>query len=293
MAEQLTGVIAAVPTPLDSDFRPDHARFVRHARWALENGCDALNVLGSTGEATSLAPGARMALMRHAADHLPGARMMVGTGAPDLETAIALTRAAGEFGFAAALVLPPYYYAAVTDAGLFAFFDALVQATQDIGVPLYLYNFPQMTGISLSVELAMRLKEAHPQRVRGAKDSSGDLENSAALARIADFDVFPSDETSIAEAAGRGFAGTISATVNVSAPIAARLWADPADTDLLAQVGHVRRTISAQPLIPAVKHMVALRQDDPAWEAVMPPFLPLGCEGRAALAPLWDELREI
>ena len=61
MAERLEGVIAAVPTPLDADLRPDHARFMRHARWALDNGCAALNVLGSTGEATSLAPAARMA----------------------------------------------------------------------------------------------------------------------------------------------------------------------------------------------------------------------------------------
>ena len=293
MAERLEGVIAAVPTPLDADLRPDHARFMRHARWALDNGCAALNVLGSTGEATSLAPAARMALMRHAADNLPGARMMVGTGAPDLETAIALTREAGECGFAAALVLPPYYYTAVTDEGLFAFFDALLRATEASGVPVYIYNFPQMTGISLSVDLAARLKDAHPHRIRGAKDSSGDLEHSGALARITEFDVFPSDESSLAEAARHGFAGTISATVNVSAPIAARLWASPGDGEALEQVKRARATISAQPLIPAIKHMVGLRQEDPAWEAVVPPFLPLGTQGRAALAPLWEELRQM
>lgn len=293
MQKRLKGVIAAVPTPLEADSRPDHTRFLAHARWALDNGCAALNVLGSTGEATSLAPAARMALMRHAATHLPVARMMVGTGAPDLETATQLTRQAGECGFAAALILPPYYYTAVSDDGLFAFFDALVNATQDSAVAIYLYNFPQMTGISLSADLCARLKQAHPQRIMGAKDSSGDLDHSETLGRIADFDVFPSDESSIAQAAQRGFAGTISATVNVSAPVAARLWATPEDVEALAQVKRVRATISAQPLIPAVKHMVALRQEDPAWEEVVPPFLPLGAEGRAALAPLWEELRQM
>ena len=53
-------------------------------------------MLGSTGEATSL-PKPRGAVMQAAADHLPAARLMVGTGAPDLETAMALTRAAGSW----------------------------------------------------------------------------------------------------------------------------------------------------------------------------------------------------
>jgi len=290
MSMRLSGVIAAVPTPLDEAGRPDEARFVAHARWALENGCDGLNVLGSTGEASSLAPERRAALMRLAAEALPGARMMVGTGAPDLETAVSLTALAGRCGFAGALVLPPYYYSGVSDEGLFAFFDALIRATADSAPAIYLYNFPQMTGLSLSADLVRRLKTTHPERLRGAKDSSGDLDHSAALAAIGDLDIFPSNETSLAQAAARGFAGTVSATVNISAPLAARLWQAPADGALLARLGDVRKAVSARPLVPAVKHLVGARTGDDAWDRVLPPFLPLGEPDRKALAPVLEEV---
>ena len=54
------GVWSPVLTPVDSDYRPDMARFVAHARWLLDNGCHGLGVFGTTGEANSfLRRGAR------------------------------------------------------------------------------------------------------------------------------------------------------------------------------------------------------------------------------------------
>mgnify|MGYP005852155767 CR=1 FL=1 len=291
MSDRLSGVIAAVPTPFGPDRIVDADRFVTHARWALDHGCDGLNVLGSTGEAASLAPDSRAALMRHAASELPGARMLVGTGAPDLETAIRLTSLAGECGFAGALVLPPYYYSGVSDDGLFAFFDALIRETAGKSPSIYLYNFPQMTGILFSHDLVGRLKAAHPDRLVGAKDSSGDLDYAAGLAALADFDVFPSNETSLAVAPDRGFSGTISATVNVSAPVAAQLRRTPGDGATLERARHIRETISARPLVPAVKHLVGTQLGDPAWDAVLPPFVPVSAADRSALAALHAEAK--
>ncbi|MGO4319721.1 dihydrodipicolinate synthase family protein, partial [Agrobacterium sp. MCAB5] len=50
----LKGVIAAVPTPFSASQEIDADAFVEHCRWCLDNGCDVLNVLGTTGEANSL-----------------------------------------------------------------------------------------------------------------------------------------------------------------------------------------------------------------------------------------------
>ncbi len=283
-------VIAAAPTPIGAGGAPDIERFLAHASWALDNGCNGLNVLGSTGEATSLSFAARRAVMQAAARRLPTERLMVGTGAPDLETAVELTRMAGELGFAGALVLPPYYYANVAEDGLFDFFDAVLRRTAETGAPVYLYNFPQMTGLTLSAALAARLKDAHPERLRGAKDSSGDLAQSAALAAIADFDVFPSDESVLATAQAQGFAGTISATVNLSAPLAQAVWRAQ-ETDAKAErLRAIRAAVSAQPLVPAVKHLVGRRLGDAAWDAVLPPLRALDAAGRAALDPVWEEI---
>ena len=80
MTKSLRGVVAAIATPITQEREPDHARFVKLARSLLANGCDALNVLGTTGEATSFSLGQRKALMEAVAKELPRERMMVGTG---------------------------------------------------------------------------------------------------------------------------------------------------------------------------------------------------------------------
>lgn len=282
-SQRLQGVIAAVPTPVGADGEPDTTRFLAHARWALANGCDGLNVLGTTGEANSLSSAQRKAVMAAAASSLPRERLMVGTGTPDLATTLELTCFAHDLGFAAALVLPPYYYKGVSEDGLFAWFEALVAATAGQPIPIYLYNFPQMTGIRFSPALASRLASAFSDRIVGAKDSSGDLDYAAEIARIENFAVFPSTETALSRAGQDGFAGCISATVNITAALAAALWRDPANTALLDRVREARETIAAQPLIPAVKYLVGQIHGDLAFERLLPPHLPLDEDQKRAL----------
>src|ERR1700730_17428161 len=107
----LGGVIAAIATAVDEHNEPDLARSTRLARYLLDNGCDGLNVLGTTGEATSFSLDQRKRVMSaYATSGLPLDRMMVGSGAAALADAIALTKHAAELGFAGALVLPPFYY---------------------------------------------------------------------------------------------------------------------------------------------------------------------------------------
>ena len=78
---KLGGVIAAVATACDGAGEPDCARSVALARFLLDNGCDGLNVLGTTGEATSYALAQRQAVMNaYRAAGLPLDRMMVGSG---------------------------------------------------------------------------------------------------------------------------------------------------------------------------------------------------------------------
>ena len=86
------GIIAAAITPLDSGGRPDAAMFCTVARSLLSDGCDGLNMLGTTGEATSFSLAERRALMEATAKAgLPLERMIVGTGAAAIDDATALT----------------------------------------------------------------------------------------------------------------------------------------------------------------------------------------------------------
>ena len=279
----IAGVIAAVPTPIDQAGEPDAERFIAHCRWALENGCDALNVLGTTGEANSLSTRQRQIVMKAAADQLDGDKLMVGTGSPSMETAVKLTRFAHELGFKAALILPPFYYKPISDDGLYGWFSGVIDATADTPIGIYLYNFPQLTGIRFSPELAGRLIESYPKRVRGAKDSSGDLEYAGTLAKIPGFKVFPSNEAALSQAESNGFAGCISATVNIEPAASAELWRDQQNPLKSKNVGTLRETISKQPLIPAVKFLVGRKTNDPGWERLVPPHLPLLEEQKQAL----------
>lgn len=279
----LGGVIAAVPTPIDDMGQPDVAAFILHGAWALANGCDGLNVLGTTGEATSFSTSQRETVMTAAAATLDGAKLMVGTGTPDLATTIHLTQLAHKLGFAGALVLPPFYYKGVSDDGLANWFDRLVAGTSDAPIPLFLYNFPQMTGLTFSPALVARLKGAHPDRLVGAKDSSGDLAYAAELAKIADFDVFPSNEAALAQADADGYAGCISATTNLTGAMAQQLWKDQGNAELAKRVLNARLAISAQPLIPAIKYLVGQTHGQSGFERVLPPMLTLTDAQKAAL----------
>ncbi len=201
----LSGVIAAIATPIDESGAPDLKRAVNLARYLLDNGCDGLNVLGTTGEATSFSRDERKAVMSaYKAAGLPLDRLMVGTGAAAVSDAVALTRHAAELGFAGALVLPPFYYKGVPDDGLVAYIDTLVQATADKPIPIYLYHFPAMSGLPWHVTLIKRLLESFPSRIVGLKDSSGDMAFARSAAAIApDFAVFPSTEAALHRSARR------------------------------------------------------------------------------------------
>ena len=288
---RLSGVIAAVPTPYDGERRIDIDAFLEHARFCLENGCDALNVLGTTGEANSLSTVTRKLIMREAARDLDPCRLMVGTGTPALDPTVELPRHAHALGFKAALVLPPYYYKPLADDALFAWFSALMAMTATAPIGLYLYNFPQLTGLTFSRALAARLREAFPERMLGAKDSSGNLDYACELARIKGFDVFPSNEASLADAARDGFAGCISATVNVDPAAAQSLWRNQQDEALRGKVLALRQAVSARPLIPAVKYLAGRRSGHDTWLTVSPPLLPLTSKDKAALDPIHQGLK--
>ncbi|MGO8359480.1 dihydrodipicolinate synthase family protein, partial [Rhizobium ruizarguesonis] len=85
-AAKIGGVVAAVPPPFTEHRTVDVDAFLEHGRWCLAEGCDLLNVLGTTVWASALSSVRVSALMAAAAKGLDGGGMMVGTGTPDSET---------------------------------------------------------------------------------------------------------------------------------------------------------------------------------------------------------------
>src|SRR2546423_13856171 len=165
MTSKLQGVIAAIATAVDDQGEPDCARSTALARFLLANGCDGLNVLGTTGEATWFSLEQRKRVMTaYREAGLPLDRLMVGTGAASVADAGALTRHAAELGFAGALLLPPFYYKGVPDEGLLAYVETIVGVTAAKTIPPYLYHFPPPSRPPWHFELIKRLLRAFRTR---------------------------------------------------------------------------------------------------------------------------------
>jgi len=288
----LRGVIAAIATAVDDSGEPDSARSIGLARFLLANGCDGLNVLGTTGEATSFSLDQRRRVMNaYAASGLPLDRMMVGTGAAALADAIALTKHAAELGFAGALVLPPFYYKGVPDDGLMAVIEAILSATAARPIPLYLYHFPGQSGLPWHVALVRRLLQNFGHRIVGLKDSSGDMAYAREAAAIApEFKVFPSTEAALPEARSGPFAGCISATANLNADLCARAYRS-GDAAALSEAVAIRKLFDGKPLVPGVKALLAHIHDDPHWARVQPPLFGYPAADRATAIAGYDALR--
>src|SRR5437764_11483224 len=292
MTSKLRGVIAAIATAVDQRGEPECARSVALARFLLGNGCDGLNVLGTTGEATSFSLEQRKRVMTAYRDAgLPMERLMVGTGAASVADAVALTRHAADLGFAGALVLPPFYYKGVPDDGLVAYIDTLIQATAQRPIPIYLYHFPAQSGVPWHVGLVARLLGMFGGRIVGLKDSSGDMAYARATAALAEgFRVFPSTEAALPEARTGRFAGCISATANLNADLCARAWKS-GDTAALDAAVTIRKLFDGKQLVSGVKATLAHIHGDPAWARVKPPLAPFAAADRMAAIAGYDGVR--
>jgi 4-hydroxy-tetrahydrodipicolinate synthase len=276
----LKGVLAAVLTPMDEDLNPDRQAFAAHCHRLLAAGCHGLSVFGTTGEANSLSLDERLeALEALVESGVPAEKLLPGTGSCALTDTVRLSRAALEAGAPGVLVLPPFYYKGVGDDGLFRFFAEVVERVGDERLRLYLYHIPQMTGIDLGLPLISRLIDAYPGIVVGTKDSSGDRERIMTLCReLPDFSVFAGTETLLLETLRSGGEGCISATVNVTSRLARRVHdahtagqADEAEA-LQKRLTHLRASIEAYPVIPALKQLMARLTSDKQWLNIRPPL---------------------
>ncbi len=249
-------------------------------------------MLGTTGEATSFSTEQRRKLMTaYRQAGLPMERLMVGTGAAAVRDAVELTRHAAELGFAAALVLPPFYYKGIADDGLVAYLEAIVAATRHRPIPIYLYHFPALSGIPWHVGLLGRIVSTFGSRIAGLKDSSGELGFARAAAAVAPgFAVFPSNEAALLEARNGPFAGCISATVNLNADLCARAYAS-GDAVALEAAVKIRKLFDGKPLVAGVKALIAHIHADAAWARVMPPLTAFSAADRAGAVAGYDAVR--
>lgn len=276
-------VVPAIPTPFAADGAPDPHRLAEAAAVLLAEGADAIMLLGTTGEATSLTLDERVGVMRAVAARIDPAKLMIGTGAASVADAALLTRLAHDLGARSALILPPFFYRPLSPEGVIAALEAALAGVPEGLRRAHLYNIPQLTGVTYDADLARRAAERLGSGLLGVKDSSGDLGQSDALvAALPGRAVYPSSEEALAIATARGYAGIISGSVAADIPAARRL-AD-GNPQAAPRVVAVRKRLQAAGLIPAVKAALAARFGDAAWGRVRAPLVALAPAAAATLA---------
>ena len=279
-ANQPRGVYAAALTPMGDDLSIDRGLFAGHCRRLLEAGCHGLAVFGTTGEANSFSVDERIAALEALVqDGIPAGALLPGTGACALPDAVRLTRAALDAGVPGVLVLPPFYYKGVPDDGVFRYYAELIERVGDERLRVFLYHIPAVSGVGLGTQLIARLVAAYPGTVAGIKDSEGDpARTRATTVAFPGLAVFPGTERYLLDGLRWGGAGCISATVNVTASLARDVFeAHAAGNDdgapaLQARLTAAREAIEAQPVIPALKGMLAELTGEPGWRTVRPPL---------------------
>ncbi len=280
--KRIEGVLAPVITPFKRDLSPDADRFVKHCRWLMRSGCAGLAVFGTNSEANSMSVDEKLELLGALAKGgVPASALMPGTGHCALTDSVKMTREAVRMGCGGVLMLPPFYYKGVSDEGLFRNFSEVIERTGDERLRLYLYHIPPVSNVGISLELIDRLLSRYPGIVAGAKDSSGDWNNTKAmLERFKErgFDVFPGSEVFLLDGLRAGGKGCITATGNVN-PGAInevfKAWRGPDADKLQAGITATRKIVQKLPMIPALKSITAHFGNDPQWRTVRPPLTEL------------------
>ncbi|MGQ0652579.1 MAG: dihydrodipicolinate synthase family protein [Betaproteobacteria bacterium] len=280
--KRIEGVLSPVITPFRKDYSPDAERFVRHCRWLLKSGCAGLAIFGTNSEANSMSVAEKRKLLEALlAGGVPASALMPGTGHSALSDSVEMTRAAVELGCAGVLMLPPFYYKGVPDEGLYRNFAEVIERVGDERLQLYLYHIPPVAQVPITLNLIEKLLSRYPGIVAGVKDSSGDWSNTKAMLDNfgkSGFDVFAGSEVFLLDNMRNGGKGCITATGNVNpGPIdkVYRNWRSAEADRLQAGISATRKIVQKQPMIAALKAIVAQFGNDAQWKTCRPPLVEL------------------
>lgn len=211
--KMITGSLVALITPMHEDGGLDMPSLRRLVDHHVEEGSDAIVVVGTTGESPTVDVDEHHELIKVVVEHAAGRIPVVaGTGANSTAEAIDLTEYARKVGADAVLSVAPYYNKP-TQEGMYRHFRTIAEA---VDVPMILYNVPGRTVADLSNDTVLRL--AQIPNVVGIKDATGNFDRGCELIARApkDFAVYSGDDATAVALMLMGGQGDISVVANVA-----------------------------------------------------------------------------
>ena len=207
------GILAALWLPTDSEGNVCGDALGAHLRWLKGTGFHGVLALGSTGAFPLLSLDQRKAALDLIAEM--AAPLPVIANISDIRPGVVaeLGRHARALGLPAVTIMPPGFYPSRQE-DLLAHF---LHAAGSSGLPVFLYNFPELTGTRIDIETVAAF--ADRANMAGIKQSGGEFlyhKDLIALGREKNFVVFSGSDTRLPEVFALGAVGCIGGLANIA-----------------------------------------------------------------------------
>ncbi len=151
------GTGTAMVTPFNDDMNVDYQSLKKFTRFQVDEGINALIVLGTTGEAPTIDENERNKIIETVVNEVNGKiPVIVGTGTNDTKKVVALNKAAEALKANGLLIVNPYYNKG-TQQSLVEHYKYISERTV---LPILLYNVPSRTGMNILPETAITISDA-------------------------------------------------------------------------------------------------------------------------------------
>ena len=232
----MQGVFPAIVTPMDASGHFDEPAFRAVMQSNIDAGAHGFWVSGGTGESVLVDDDENTriaaAAVQQAGDQ---AEIIMHVGASTTRRAAALAERAAAVGVQNICCVPPFFYD-VPETAIVEHYRTVASAT---GLPLFVYNLPQFTGVNISVDLARRIKDAVPQFI-GIKHSGPTL---ADVRDFADMELacFVGNSELMLPALTLGACGCIDGPLNIAPELWVSIWTAFRNGDLAAAMAAQQR----------------------------------------------------
>jgi len=217
---KIKGIYAASMSIFNRDLSLNIEKTVSHAEQIIDQGCHGVAIFGSTGQAQLISISEKINLLNQLSKSRYKDKYLIGTGLNSLSETINLMSVASSLNFNNYLIMPPAYYT-YGDKEVIEFYSRVVDASPNSKI--ILYNFEKLSGYKFSIECVKELVKKFPKQIVGVKDSSYNLYEHL---KIDNFSVLPGSESKLLRGLELGCAGIITATCNVTAGLARKVYDD-------------------------------------------------------------------
>ena len=217
---EIKGIYAASLSILDSNLALNVKKTINHAENLIDQGCNGVAVFGSTGQAQLISISEKIQLINKLSDSKYKEKFILGTGLNSLSETINLIKIAMSLKFNKFLIMPPAYYK-YGDEEVISFYSRIIEKFPTSKI--IIYNFEKLCGYKFSIECVEKLVSKFPEQIVGVKDSSYNLFEKL---KIENFSILPGSEVKLLKGLEIGCSGIITATCNVTAPLARKVYDD-------------------------------------------------------------------